>query len=73
MNPLDSLDAGETEAIVEYDDADFHIVKAGAYVKCAVTGRRIPLDSLKYWNVDKQEAYVDAAAAMKGFGYEGQS
>ena len=69
MNPFDSP-SEEVEAVVEYGDAEFHIVKPGAFVICAVTGRRIPLTALKYWNVDKQEPYADAAAAMQGFGYE---
>ncbi|MEM9842318.1 MAG: DUF2093 domain-containing protein, partial [Pseudomonadota bacterium] len=30
---------------------------------CAVTGRKIPLAALRYWSVDRQEAYIDAAAA----------
>jgi len=66
MNPFDSSSG---EAVLDYDDAEFHIVKPGAYVVCAVTKARIPLKSLRYWNVDKQEAYADAAAAMTGFGY----
>ena len=33
----------------------------------AVTGRTIPLDELRYWSVDLQEAYVDAAASLKRF------
>ena len=41
------------------------ILEAGAYVLCAVTGARIPLDELKYWNDDRQEAYVDAAASLE--------
>lgn len=69
MNPFDSP-SEDVEAIVEYGDAEFHIVKPGSYVTCAVTGRRIALSVLKYWSVDKQEAYIDAAAAMNGFGYE---
>lgn len=67
MNPLDSLSAG-SEAVVEYGDAEFHILRPGDFVRCAVTGARIPLKALKYWNVDKQEPYADAAAAMQGFG-----
>lgn len=66
MNPFDSSSG---EAVLDYDDAEFHIVKPGAYVVCAVTAARIPLKSLRYWNVDKQEPYADAAAAMTGFGY----
>ncbi len=67
MNPFDSLDQS-AEAVVEYADGEFHIIKPGGFVRCAVTGARISLKALRYWNVDKQEAYVDAAAAMKGFG-----
>jgi hypothetical protein len=68
MNPFDNGRDNEGEAIVEYQDADFAVVRPGRFVRCAVTGVRIPLENLRYWNVDKQEAYVDAAAAMKGFG-----
>ncbi len=59
---------GGGEARLRYEDADFTVVKPGSYVVCAVTGVRISLQALKYWNVDRQEAYVDAAAALKGFG-----
>lgn len=66
MNPFDGLGSGR-EAVLEYLDAEFSIVKPGDYVRCAITGKRIALDALRYWNVDKQEAYADAEAAMKGF------
>lgn len=67
MNFLESSGPGD-EAIIEYGDGDFQILKPGAFVKCAVTGTRIPLKALRYWNVDKQEPYANAAAAAKGFG-----
>lgn len=70
MNLQDNLGAGE--AVLEYGDGEFAIVRPGGFVRCAVTGAKIPLQSLKYWNVDKQEAYVDAAAACQGFGYRRQ-
>ncbi len=66
MNPFDSAGG---EAVLDYDDAEFHIVKPGAFVVCAVTNVRIPINSLRYWNVDKQEPYAGAAAAQIGFGY----
>lgn len=69
MNLLESSNR-DGEAILEYRDAEFAVLKPGAYVRCAVTGTKIPLNALRYWNVDKQEAYVDAAAALKGFGLE---
>ena len=64
MNPFDS-DMGGGEADVEYLDADFRIRQPGAYVTCAVTGERIPLERLRYWCVDRQEAYIDGAAATR--------
>ena len=66
MNLQDNFGGGE--AIVEYGDGEFTILKPGAFVRCAVTGAKIPLQVLKYWSVDKQEAYADAKAAMQGFG-----
>ena len=55
--------AGEAE--IKYLDGDFRIVRPGAFVRCAVTGVPIPLEELKYWSVDLQEAYAspDAGAA----------
>ncbi|MDG1417732.1 MAG: DUF2093 domain-containing protein [Maricaulis sp.] len=60
-NPFDAEFSGE--AILEYGDADFIILKPGAYVKCAVTGDELPIATLRYWNADEQEAYRDAGAA----------
>jgi hypothetical protein len=37
-------------------------------VRCAVTGHAIPLDELRYWSVELQEAYIDAAASLKRYG-----
>ena len=34
------------------------------FVRCAETRVEIPLDELRYWSVDRQEAYVDAAASL---------
>jgi hypothetical protein len=40
------------------------VVKPGAFVRCAVTGAEIPLDELKYWSVERQEAYASPEAVM---------
>lgn len=52
------------EAQLHYGDNDLKIIKPGSYVRCATTGEKIMLDSLKYWSVEKQEPYKNAAAAM---------
>jgi len=59
----------DREAVLEYLDAEYSIIRPGDFVRCAVTGAKIPLQALRYWNLDRQEAYADAAAAMIGFGY----
>jgi hypothetical protein len=53
------------EAEVKYLDGDFRVVRPGAFVRCAVTGVAIPLEELKYWSVDLQEAYVNPDAVLK--------
>jgi len=51
-------------AKVRYCDGHFEIIEPGQYVLCAVTGRRVDLDRLKYWSVPLQEAYIDNRAAL---------
>jgi hypothetical protein len=53
------------EARLEYLDGDFRIISPGAYVICAVSGVQIPIDELKYWSVDRQEAYATPDAVLK--------
>jgi len=53
------------EAKISYGSSDFLILESGSYVLCAVTKKRIPIDDLKYWSEDLQEAYVDASASLK--------
>ncbi|MEM6413644.1 MAG: DUF2093 domain-containing protein [Pseudomonadota bacterium] len=62
-------DPSAQEAVLKYLDAEYEIVKPGGYVLCAITGEKIELENLKYWNVDRQEAYANAAASMRGHGY----
>jgi hypothetical protein len=50
---------------VKYLDGDFRVVKPGAFVRCAVTGAAIPLEELKYWSVDLQEAYASPEAVAQ--------
>ena len=55
--------AGEAE--VKFLDGDFRIVRPGAFVRCAVTDLPIPLEELKYWSVDRQEAYASPEIATR--------
>jgi hypothetical protein len=61
---MNKLERGGGEAVVEYLDSNLRLVKPGAFVRCAVTGQPIPLDQLKYWSVERQEAYASPEAVM---------
>ena len=61
------LASASGEAEIRYLDADYKIIRPGAFVRCAVTGLPIPLDELRYWSVEHQEAYADAATALKRY------
>jgi hypothetical protein len=56
---------GNREAKVRYLDGDFQILSPGSHVICAMTGRRIPLDELRYWSVARQEPYADVATSLE--------
>ena len=56
------------EAVIRYLDGDYKILTPGAYVTCAVTKSRIPLEDLRYWNVDLQEPYAGPHAKMLKLG-----
>jgi len=53
------------EARLRYDDEEYHIVIPGDFVRCAVTGKPIPLSELRYWSVEHQEAYASAAISFR--------
>lgn len=52
------------EAVLRYSDMVYTVLKRGEFVICAVTGRRIPIEALVYWSVDRQEPYADVQAAI---------
>ena len=44
-------------ARIKYLPNNFEVLEDGDHVICAISGKKIPLENLTYWNVDKQEAY----------------
>ena len=53
-------------AKIKYLPNNFEVIQDGDHVICAVSGNKIPLDKLTYWNVEDQEAYFSyKEAAMK--------
>ena len=41
------------------------MIKPGTFVRCAVTGEPILLEALRYWSVDRQEAYATQEAILQ--------
>jgi hypothetical protein len=64
MNRIDRRVPLSGPAEVEYLDGDFKIRKPGAYVVCAATGAHVPIEELRYWNVDRQEPYAGPEAKL---------
>ena len=51
-------------AKIKYLPNNFEVIQRGDHVICAISGKKIPLDKLNYWNVELQEpyfSYVEAA------------
>jgi len=64
MNRFEKRPNAANEAHVQYLDGDFRVLRPGLYVLCGVTGAAISLDELRYWSVDRQEAYASPDAVM---------
>ena len=45
----------------------FEIVEEGDYILCAVSGKKIQLQNLNYWNVDLQEAHFSPKEANERY------
>jgi hypothetical protein len=65
LNRFDRSSPMAGEAELKFLDGDFRVIKPGAFVRCAVTGVPIPLEELKYWNVELQEAYAGPDAVLR--------
>ena len=50
-------------AKLKYLPNNFEIMEEGDHVICAISGKKIPLENLNYWNVEEQEAYYSYVEA----------
>ena len=58
-------------ARLHYLAGTFRVLSPGDHVVCAITGRRIPIEELRYWSVARQEAYASAEASLQAEGRAG--
>ncbi|RGP41941.1 hypothetical protein BPTFM16_02250 [Altererythrobacter insulae] len=59
------MNSGDGEAKLHYGPSTFKVVRNGKFVRCAVSGDAIPLEELRYWSADYQEAYASAEVATR--------
>jgi hypothetical protein len=58
-------DTDAAPATLHYGDGEFVVLKPGRFVLCAVSGRAIALEVLRYWSVARQEPYVGPGEALQ--------
>tara|TARA_Y100000590_G_C15260616_1_gene841098 strand:+ start:35 stop:232 length:198 start_codon:yes stop_codon:yes gene_type:complete len=52
-------------AKIKYLPNSFEVLEEGDHVICSISGKKIYLEELKYWNVELQEpyySYIEASA-----------
>ena len=52
-------------AKLKYLPNSFKVLEDGDHVICAISGKKILLDNLSYWNTEEQEAYFSYIEANK--------
>ena len=62
-----NLNMNEKKAKLLFKHNSFEIIEEGDYVLCAVSGKKIKLQDLNYWNVDLQEAYFSPIEVDKKY------
>jgi hypothetical protein len=59
-------------AKLHYMAYSFRMLSPGDHVICAVTGEKISLEDLRYWSIERQEAYASAEISVQAH-LKGQS
>ncbi len=59
------MNSGEKAAKLYYGPSSFRVLKPGQHVYCAISGEVIPLEELRYWSAEHQEAYASAEIATE--------
>lgn len=61
-----NMNAGRP-ARLHYLSGSYRVLAQGDHVLCAVTGAKIPLERLRYWSAELQEAYATPEVATKRY------
>jgi hypothetical protein len=64
MNRIERDFSAQGEAKLKYLPGEYKVTSPGTFVVCAVTGKRILLENLRYWSVERQEAYSSSEVSL---------
>ena len=59
------MSSSDRPAMLFYQPNGFRVLSPGSHVICAVSGAEVPLEALRYWSVERQEAYASADLATR--------
>lgn len=65
------MSSNSRAARLHYGPNGFRMLSHGDHVICAKSGVRITLEELRYWSVDRQEAYASCALAVEAIAGRG--
>lgn len=59
------MSSSDRPAMLFYQPNGFRVLSPGSHVICAVSGAEVQLEALRYWSVERQEAYASADLATR--------
>jgi hypothetical protein len=59
------MSSSDRPATLFFQANGFRVLSPGKHVVCAATGEAIALESLRYWSVERQEAYASPEVATR--------
>lgn len=59
------MSSSDRPATLFYQANGFRVLTPGKHVLCAATGEAIALEALRYWSVERQEAYASPEIATR--------
>ena len=59
------MNSADRPAMLFFQANGFRVLSPGNHVVCAVSGEAILLETLRYWSVERQEAYASPELAAK--------
>jgi hypothetical protein len=59
------MSSTDRPAVLRYEPNGYRVLTPGTHVVCAASGEKVALEALRYWSVDRQEAYASCEMATR--------